>query len=95
LLSRCSGKAVTRLRAGEKWTFEIEFDGYRCVAVKLGREISLLSRHTKVLNKRFPGILGLYAPYLGASFEPMLKDHRASVFLAFTVAITITVTWWA
>ena len=32
-------------------------------------------------------------PYLGASIEAMLKDHRASVFLALTVALTITVTW--
>ncbi len=32
-------------------------------------------------------------PYLGASIEPMLNDHRASVFLALTVALTITVTW--
>jgi hypothetical protein len=31
--------------------------------------------------------------YLGASLEPMLKDHRASVFLALTVALTITVIW--
>jgi hypothetical protein len=75
--------------------FGIKFDGYRCIAVKRGKEVMLFSRREKVLGKRFPGILGLYAPYLGASFEPMLKDHRASVFLAFTVAVTITVTWWA
>ena len=34
-------------------------------------------------------------PYLGASLEPMLKDQRASVFLALTVALTITATWWS
>ena len=32
-------------------------------------------------------------PYFGASLEPILKDQRASVFLALTVALTITVTW--
>jgi hypothetical protein len=26
-------KPVTALAAGEKWTFEIKFDGYRCIAV--------------------------------------------------------------
>ena len=29
-------KSVTALPAGEKWTFEIKFDGYRCIAVKRG-----------------------------------------------------------
>ena len=27
-------KPVTALPAGEKWTFEIKLDGYRCIAVK-------------------------------------------------------------
>ena len=27
-------KSVTALPAGEKWSFEIKFDGYRCIAVK-------------------------------------------------------------
>ena len=27
-------KPVTRCRPGENWTFEIKFDGYRCIAVK-------------------------------------------------------------
>ena len=50
-------KPVTALPAGEKWTFEIKFDGYRCIAIKCGREVTLFSRREKVLNRRFPGVV--------------------------------------
>jgi DNA ligase D-like protein (predicted ligase) len=58
-------KPVTALPAGEKWTFEIKFDGYRCVAVKRGSEVTLFSRHKKVLNKRFPGVVQAVASLEG------------------------------
>ena len=34
-------KPVTALPTGEKWTFEIKFDGYRCIAVKRGTQVRL------------------------------------------------------
>jgi len=46
-------KAVTALPTDEKWTFEFKFDGYRCIAVKRGREIALFFAQWEVLNKRF------------------------------------------
>ena len=54
-------KPVTALPSGEKWTFEIKFDGYRCIAVKGAQEVTLFSRHKKVLNKRFPGVVDALA----------------------------------
>ena len=60
-------KPITTLPAGEGWTFEIKFDGYRCVAVKRGRKVSLFSRHEKVLNKRFPNVVEALAS-LGGDF---------------------------
>jgi ATP-dependent DNA ligase len=49
-------KSVTALPVGGSWTFEIKFDG-NCIAVKRGREITLFSRHKKVLNGRFPDVV--------------------------------------
>ena len=58
-------KSVTAPPAGEKWTFEIKFDGYRCIAVKRGREVTLFSRNQKVLSRRFPVIVDVLASLAG------------------------------
>jgi bifunctional non-homologous end joining protein LigD len=58
-------KPVTVLPTGEAWTFEINFDGYRCIAVKRGSAVTLFSRNKKVLNKRFPKVVDAIASLEG------------------------------
>ena len=54
-------KSVTALPSNGKWTFDIKFDGYRCIAAKVRQEVTLFSRHRKVLNKRFPRVVDALA----------------------------------
>jgi bifunctional non-homologous end joining protein LigD len=56
---------VPKLPAGEKWTFDIKLDAYRSIAVKCGKDVTLLSRHQKVLNRRFPGVVDAIASLKG------------------------------
>jgi bifunctional non-homologous end joining protein LigD len=44
---------------------KIKLDGYRCIAVKQGKEIALFPRHKKVLNRRFPGVVDALASLKG------------------------------
>jgi bifunctional non-homologous end joining protein LigD len=58
-------KPVTELPTDEQWTFEMKFDGYRCIAVTRRSEVTLFSRNQKVLNKRFPKIVEALASLVG------------------------------
>lgn len=47
---------VFSLPEGPAWVWEIKLDGYRSVAVKTGRAVTLFSRRRKYLNRQFPYI---------------------------------------
>ncbi len=58
-------KAVTELPAEEGWSFELKFDGFRCLALKTGSKVTLFSRNQKSLNGRFPDLIPAFAAMPG------------------------------
>jgi bifunctional non-homologous end joining protein LigD len=50
-------KPVTELPSEGDWSFEIKFDGYRCIAIKEGDNVRLFSRNENVLNDRYPNVV--------------------------------------
>lgn len=49
---RC--RKVSQWPEDDGWSYEARFNGYRCLACKTGRKVSLWSQHGKSLSERFP-----------------------------------------
>lgn len=58
-------KPVEELPDDGEWLFEIKFDGYRCLALKDGKKVRLLSRNNKSLAHRFPKLVKAMAALPG------------------------------
>jgi bifunctional non-homologous end joining protein LigD len=46
--------AAAKLPAGDDWTYEVKWDGYRAQALKEGDTVTLASRNLKNITKQFP-----------------------------------------
>src|SRR5206468_2570679 len=49
--------AAADLPAGQAWSYEVKWDGYRALAVKDGVRVQLLSRNQKNLGRDFPAVV--------------------------------------
>jgi bifunctional non-homologous end joining protein LigD len=49
-------KDLAQLNRGQDWQYEIKFDGYRCVAIKYGRQVKLFSRNGRPFTQ-FPNLI--------------------------------------
>ena len=47
---------ASTLPAGDEWSYEVKWDGYRAQAVKNGTAVSLASRNLKNITAQFPGV---------------------------------------
>ena len=52
---------ASALPSGEGWQFEPKWDGFRCLALRDGGEISLTSKSGKPLGRYFPDIVEILA----------------------------------
>lgn len=50
-----------RLPRGDDWTYEVKFDGYRTIAIKSGKRVTLYSRNLKDVTRMYPSIAAAVA----------------------------------
>jgi DNA ligase D-like protein (predicted ligase) len=49
------------LPRGDDWTYEVKFDGYRAIAIKIGKRVTLLSRNLKDVTRMYPSVVAAVA----------------------------------
>jgi ATP-dependent DNA ligase len=52
-------ESVSVLPSGPKWVYEPKWDGFRCLALKDGKNVTLSSKSGKSLNRYFPDIVSM------------------------------------
>ena len=45
------------LPRGDDWTYEVKFDGYRVIAIKVGKRVTLYSRNLKDVTRMYPSVV--------------------------------------
>lgn len=52
---------AAQLPRGDEWTYEVKFDGYRTIAIKSGKRVTLYSRNLKDVTRMYPSIAAAVA----------------------------------
>ena len=47
-------RIVTKLPEGDRWLYEVKWDGYRAIAIKNGERVEIRSRNDKDLTTAYP-----------------------------------------
>jgi len=47
---------AAQLPRGDDWTYEVKFDGYRAIAIKSGKRVTLFSRNLKDVTRMYPSV---------------------------------------
>jgi bifunctional non-homologous end joining protein LigD len=61
-------RLTDRLPTGTTWSYEVKWDGYRCLALKVGDAVTLRSRNASNLTASYPAV---------AAALRTLSAHRA------------------
>ena len=75
---------VTKLLDGPGWVYEIKLDGYRAIAVKSDRVVSLFSRRHKSFNHQYPHLVEA----LGELPEDTVVDEKLLLWMILVVQIS-------
>jgi ATP-dependent DNA ligase len=67
---------VDKLPSGPGWQYEPKWDGFRCIAVRQGKEVALISKSGKPLGRYFPEIVELLA---AAKADPFVVDGELAI----------------
>jgi ATP-dependent DNA ligase len=60
--------SVPVLPEGKEWRYEPKWDGFRCLAFKSAKQVDLISKSGKPLNRYFPDIVEILAHLKGPQF---------------------------
>src|SRR5689334_22581248 len=75
---------VGRLPEGEEWLYEPKWDGFRCLAYKRGKTVTLRSKSGKPLERYFPDIVSVLEKLAANNFiidgELLVKGERGYSF---------------